>query len=451
MRAGPPSRMSSSTHADAPMPTAPQEASPAPPGTLPEVLRPRDPDELWARVSRPAPVDPTTSHIGEALVKAGLVRAEDVKRALVAQRYTSPHRQLGEILVAAHVLSEAQLRAGLARWLGIEVVDALAMPPMPEAVAAVPRHVAERELVLPLMRRGEALVVAMSEPWDHHLLDELRFMTQLRIVPVMAAPGTLLPAIDRAYRGDAQPAAGHAEGRARSAHELVAELSSQKAPADDLTPVAADTDNVLVRFVHALIEEAIRRRASDIHIETAEAPRPVRVRLRIDGDLVPYLELPANYRYAVIARLKIMSDLDISEHRKPQDGKIDFARFGGSPMELRVVTVPTAHGLEDVVLRLLNGAKPLPLDGIGLSGPNLSALRQVMAKPYGLVLVCGPTGCGKTTTLHSVLRELNEDKRKIWTAEDPIEITQEGLRQVQVNPRTARPPTRSSRRRWPLA
>jgi energy-coupling factor transporter ATP-binding protein EcfA2 len=130
-----------------------------------------------------------------------------------------------------------------------------------------------------------------------------------------------------------------------------------------------------------------------------------------------------------------MADLDISEHRKPQDGKIDFARFGGPRVELRMVTVPTARGLEDVVLRLLSGLKPMPLDEIGLTGGQPGGLRSAMAKAYGLILICGPTGCGKTTTLHSVMRELNTERRKIWTAEDPVEITQEGLRQVQVNAR----------------
>jgi type II secretory ATPase GspE/PulE/Tfp pilus assembly ATPase PilB-like protein len=138
----------------------------------------------------------------------------------------------------------------------------------------------------------------------------------------------------------------------------------------------------------------------------------------------------------MVARLKIMADLDISEHRKPQDGKIDFARFGGPMVELRMVTVPTSRGgLEDVVLRLLAGLRPMPLDEHRPEPANLDGLRQAMVKAYGLILICGPTGCGKTTTLHSVLRELNTDKRKIWTAEDPVEITQEGLRQVQVNAR----------------
>jgi len=157
--------------------------------------------------------------------------------------------------------------------------------------------------------------------------------------------------------------------------------------------------------------------------------------MRIDGELVRVLELPSRFRFALIARLKIMADLDISEHRKPQDGKIDFARFGGAAVELRVVTVPTVHGREDVVLRLLSGLKPMPLDEIGLSERNLAGLRSVMSRPYGLILICGPTGCGKTTTLHSVMRELNTEQRNIWTAEDPVEIAQEGLRQVQVNAR----------------
>jgi type II secretory ATPase GspE/PulE/Tfp pilus assembly ATPase PilB-like protein len=218
-------------------------------------------------------------------------------------------------------------------------------------------------------------------------------------------------------------------------HELAAELLSAGASADDRESVVSESDNTLVRMINALITEAVRLRASDIHVETAAPPRPVRVRLRIDGELMPCLELPPRLRFAVVARLKIMAELDISEHRKPQDGKISFARFGGPKVELRVVTVPTHNGLEDVVLRILSGLRPMPLDDIGLAGPNLALLRQTIVKPYGLILICGPTGCGKTTTLHSVMRELNTDQRKIWTAEDPVEIVQEGLRQVQMNPR----------------
>jgi type II secretory ATPase GspE/PulE/Tfp pilus assembly ATPase PilB-like protein len=175
---------------------------------------------------------------------------------------------------------------------------------------------------------------------------------------------------------------------------------------------------------------------SDIHIETQPGREKVRIRFRRDGVLRPYLELPHTYRAALIARLKIMCDLDISERRRPQDGKITFGRFVAScPIELRVATIPTANGLEDAVLRILASARPIPLDDLGMSPDNLAALKQAVQRPYGLVLCVGPTGSGKTTTLHSALSFINTPERKIWTAEDPVEITQPGLRQVQVNPK----------------
>jgi type II secretory ATPase GspE/PulE/Tfp pilus assembly ATPase PilB-like protein len=160
----------------------------------------------------------------------------------------------------------------------------------------------------------------------------------------------------------------------------------------------------------------------------------VRIRFRKDGMLAPYMALPHTYRAAMVARIKIMCDLDISERRKPQDGKIDFVKF--SPLhklELRVATIPTNNGLEDVVMRLLSSAKPIPMSKLGLREQTLKELQDVVSRPYGMVLCVGPTGSGKTTTLHSVLSYLNRPDKKIWTAEDPIEITQPELRQVQVN------------------
>jgi type II secretory ATPase GspE/PulE/Tfp pilus assembly ATPase PilB-like protein len=178
------------------------------------------------------------------------------------------------------------------------------------------------------------------------------------------------------------------------------------------------------------------QRVSDIHVETQPGREKVRIRFRRDGVLKPYLELPHTYRAALVARIKIMCDLDISERRKPQDGKINFARFSPQHrIELRVATIPTANGLEDVVMRILASAKPLPIDQLGLSADNLARLRHAIHRPYGMVLCVGPTGSGKTTTLHSALGDINTPDRKIWTAEDPIEITQRGLRQVQVNPK----------------
>ncbi len=396
---------------------------------------PADAAALWALLDAPRRAVQGTPRLGEALMRQGLIDRAGLQRALELQARISPHRLLGRLLVDTGVLSELQLRVALAEWLGVRVVDTRAMLPEADVLALVPRHQAEREGVLPLARRGDTLALLMADPFDKGLVDELHFATQLRIVPVMALPGSLLPAIHRAY-ASARAAPGDAEPARASVHDLALQLQSapESAEAAD-ADVVSESDNALVRLINSLIHEAVRRRASDIHIETADAPRQVRIRLRVDGELLPFIELPPRLRYAIVARIKIMSDLDISEHRKPQDGKIDFARFGGPPVELRVVTVPTTRGLEDVVLRLLAGHEPMPLDGIGLSAANLAALRGVVHKPYGLVLICGPTGCGKTTTLHSVMREINTPARKIWTAEDPVEITQEGLRQVQMNPR----------------
>ncbi|MGP1630656.1 MAG: GspE/PulE family protein [Giesbergeria sp.] len=396
-------------------------------------------DALWHLVSSPHPVVGSARHLGEALVNAGMVRAAALADALQLQRderERGEHRLIGQILVGLGNVTQDQLRQVIAAWLGDYVVHPGMLHPDETALALVPRQIAERESVLPLLARDDALVLLMADPRDRVLLDELRFLTQRRLIALSAAPGTLAPAIAKAYA--VHPAVGKsAETNARAtAQELAGALVSTQSDSDIETgEVVNESDNTLVRLINSLISEAIAQRASDIHIETQPPPQPVRVRFRIDGELRPYLELPSRFRFAMVARIKIMASMDISEHRKPQDGKIDFSRFGGSPVELRVVTVPTSRGLQDVVLRLLSGAKPLPLDGIGLSPANLVSLRQVVQKSYGLVLVCGPTGCGKTTTLHSVISDINTPTRKIWTAEDPIEITQAGLRQVQMNPR----------------
>lgn len=385
--------------------------------------------------------------LGEVLVDSGLVDADAVQHALARQSTVQPHRLIGQLLVDSELLTPAQLSTTLADWLGVPTVDLRGFQPDPEALRRLPRSVAQRETLLPLTVRGDTLVVAMPNPWDQPLLDELRFICELRIVPAIAVPGTLAPAVARAYAtpvpppGPAAPAealevsATHTAFAKRDVHELAAELAIEEDGQSAAAAVVSESDNTLVRLINTLINDGIRHRASDIHIETADAPRPTRIRLRIDGELQPFLEVPARYRFALVARLKIMADLDISEHRKPQDGKIDFARFGGPRIELRLVTVPTSRGLEDVVLRILSSLKPRPLDSIGLTRANLTAMRALTRRSYGLVLVCGPTGCGKTTSLHSVMHDLNTENRKIWTAEDPIEITQEGLRQVQVNPR----------------
>ena len=196
---------------------------------------------------------------------------------------------------------------------------------------------------------------------------------------------------------------------------------------------SAASDNELVKLVNKVIIDAYKQGASDIHIEPHPGKAKTEVRFRRDGSLVPYISIPGSYRNALAARIKIMCDLDISERRKPQDGKIKFKKFGPLDIELRVATIPTAGGVEDIVMRILAGGEPIPLDKLGLSSRNLALCKSAISKPYGLFFVCGPTGSGKTTTLHSVLGYLNRPDMKIWTAEDPVEITQKGLRQVQVN------------------
>jgi type II secretory ATPase GspE/PulE/Tfp pilus assembly ATPase PilB-like protein len=196
-----------------------------------------------------------------------------------------------------------------------------------------------------------------------------------------------------------------------------------------------ETDNAVVQLVNKIVLDAHARGASDIHIEPYHGKQNTEVRIRVDGNCYLYQTIPYNYRSAVISRIKIMSDLDIAERRKPQDGKIKFRKYGGKDIELRVATVPTQGGLEDVVMRILASGEPLPLEKLGFSKRNNKNFLSVLKKPYGIIFVCGPTGSGKTTTLHSALAHINKPETKIWTAEDPVEITQKGLRQVQVQPK----------------
>ncbi|MES2018902.1 MAG: GspE/PulE family protein [Pseudomonadota bacterium] len=223
---------------------------------------------------------------------------------------------------------------------------------------------------------------------------------------------------------------------ARSDGSSLRELLSGMADEDDSEEPAKVSEAVeteLVKLINKVIMDAYRQGVSDIHIEPLPGNGRTGIRFRKDGMLVPYIDIPAGYRNALVARVKIMCDLDTSERRKPQDGKIKFNRYGPLDIELRVATIPSTGGVEDVVMRILTAGEPIPLAKLGVLPHNLERLRAAIEKPYGLFFVCGPTGSGKTTTLHSVLHHLNTPETKIWTAEDPVEITQKGLRQVQVN------------------
>jgi len=285
------------------------------------------------------------------------------------------------------------------------------------------------------------VVVATEDPSRRDRIDEAEFLTQSKVVPVLCAAGHLDQQIPTLYtRGGLDEMTLEFSAvpmpEPQGTDTLLAALevpadAPGKSWADDNDVAVEQSDSSLVRLINSMIVEAHAQGVSDIHIETRPGREKVRVRFRVDGLLRPYLELPHTYRAAVIARLKIMCDLDISERRRPQDGKINFARFVSScPIELRVAMIPTNNGLEDAVLRILASAKPLPLDSLGMSPHNLSHLKKAVERPYGMVLCVGPTGSGKTTTLHSALNFINTPERKIWTAEDPVEITQAGLRQV---------------------
>ncbi|MEO8341772.1 MAG: ATPase, T2SS/T4P/T4SS family, partial [Nitrospirota bacterium] len=215
--------------------------------------------------------------------------------------------------------------------------------------------------------------------------------------------------------------------------ELVNE--AQEAAAEEAGGGLDENDNAIVRLANQIIADAYRQGASDIHVEPYGDKRETLVRFRVDGDCFEYMKIPQSYRRAIVSRLKIMANLDIAERRKPQDGKIKFKLSENKEIELRVATIPTAGFNEDVVMRLLAASEPLPLDQMGFSERNLANLKEIAAKPYGIILCVGPTGSGKTTTLHSVLGFINTPDIKIWTAEDPVEITQYGLRQVQVQPK----------------
>ena len=216
--------------------------------------------------------------------------------------------------------------------------------------------------------------------------------------------------------------------------ELVTEAQSEAMEESSATGLD-ENDSAIVRLANQIIADAYRQNASDIHIEPYGEKRETLVRFRVDGDCFEYMKIPQSYRRAIVSRLKIMASLDIAERRKPQDGKIKFKLSESKEIELRVATLPTAGYNEDVVMRILAASEPLPLDKMGFSDRNLKVLKEISEKPYGIILCVGPTGSGKTTTLHSVLGNINTPDIKIWTAEDPVEITQYGLRQVQVQPK----------------
>lgn len=294
--------------------------------------------------------------------------------------------------------------------------------------------------VLPISKVGKTLTIASVAPLQRVEINALESAYNVKTIQVLSSERAVMAGLKTLYKTLAQQEAMHEETGLESVPENILDLLGSGAALDepdieDEVRKVSERDSVIMKLVNKIIYDAYTRKASDIHIEPYQGRNDVIVRIRIDGECVHYQTIPYRYKYAIPSRIKIMADLDIAERRKPQDGKIEFKRFGPLDIELRVATMPTAGGLEDVVIRLLTNTEPISLKDLGLSARNHAAFNTAVRSPYGLFLVVGPTGSGKTTTLHSALALVNQPNKKIWTAEDPIEISQRGLRQVQINHR----------------
>ena len=364
--------------------------------------------------------------LGEALVSTGVISEAELAAALELQK-SNRRRMLGDILLEEGQLTRQDLFRALSQKLGIPSVDLKNFNFDPEARGLLPEAIVREFNVLPLCFDGNALVVAMDNPLDPAPLERIRFITQRPVTPVIATTQDIAEHI-RSYH-DGRSGEGQIDELAtRLSAEVETRLSGDDQP-------VTESDSTLVRLVNKMILDAHSSGASDIHIETNTGRKNVRIRFRKDGVLEDYLQLPATFSNAIVSRIKIMASLDISEKRRGQDGRINFQHYGPAQVELRLAVIPTLEGCEDIVLRILAPGEPLPLDKLGLRTPVRAAVKDLLTRPHGLILVCGPTGSGKTTTLHSLLGVLNVPDRKIWTVEDPVEISQAGLRQVQMNAR----------------
>jgi type IV pilus assembly protein PilB len=357
--------------------------------------------------------------LGDILLEGGLVTPEQLGGAVEEQQRLG--RSLGRVLVDLGILTEAQLVAALATQIGMTFVDLADYPVDGSAVSRVTDTVCRRHTALPIGYDEGKLVVAMADPANVFALDDLRSITGYEIKPVVATKPDVLAAINKFHRGDAEM------------DDLSLALESNADVDEDLSAVRQATEDApIVKFVNLLITQAIQDRASDIHIEPTE--RDLRVRFRIDGVLHEVMRSPRSITSGVTSRLKIMADIDIAERRKPQDGRLSV-NANGAKIDLRVATLPTVWG-EKIVMRVLdNSTAMLKLTDLGFSDPNYDVYSKSFVKPYGMILVTGPTGSGKSTTLYATLNIVSKPEVNVITVEDPVEYRLPGINQVQVNPK----------------
>ena len=360
--------------------------------------------------------------LGDILLEGGLVSREQLDVAVEEQNRLG--RSLGRVLVDQGVLTESQLVASLATQIGMRFVDLSEQPVDGAALARVPGHVARRHTAIPIGFDDGKLVVAMADPANVFAIDDIKQVAGQRgyidIKPVVATRNDVVAAIDRYYRAGEE------------LDDLTTQLDTGEEE-EDLSKVREITEDApIVRYVNLLITQAIQDRASDIHLEPTE--HDLRVRYRIDGVLHEVMRSPRAIQSGVISRLKIMSDINIAERRIPQDGRLSVTAHG-KKVDLRVATLPTVWG-EKVVMRILdNSTARLDLTDLGFSPYNFGIYEKSYLKPYGMILVTGPTGSGKSTTLYATLNVVNKPEVNIITVEDPVEYRLAGVNQVQVNPK----------------
>ena len=354
--------------------------------------------------------------LGDILLEGGLVTHEQLAGAVEEQQKLG--RSLGRVLVDRGVLSEGQLVAALATQIGMKFVDLSDYPVDGSAVAKISDSVARRHTALPIGYEDGKLVVAMADPANVFALDDIRSLTGLEVRPVVATRPDVIAAINKYHRGDAEL-------------DDLTSVMDVGVEEDDLSKVKEIVEDApIVKFVNLLITQAIQDRASDIHIEPTE--RDLRVRFRIDGVLHEVMRSPKTITSGVTSRLKIMADINIAERRIPQDGRLSV-NANGKKIDLRVATLPTVWG-EKIVMRVLdNSTAMLKLSDLGFSDPNYEVYSKSFVKPYGMILVTGPTGSGKSTTLYATLNIVSRPEVNVITVEDPVEYRLPGINQVQTN------------------
>ncbi|MDI6871880.1 MAG: ATPase, T2SS/T4P/T4SS family [Bacillota bacterium] len=373
-----------------------------------------------------AATSPARRRLGELLVEVGLISPDQLKTALDYQKQQGI--RLGKALVELKLLSEEQLVEALEFQLGIPKVDLSRVVVSPEVIGLVAQPFARRHQVLPLRRTGNKLVVAMADPFNVVAVDDLRQRTGLEIEVVLATETELTEALNRHYgvNGAAEAVLRNLEQEEPAAEEEGEEAES----ADKLRQLSDDAP--IVTLVNLIINQAVRDRASDIHIEPGE--KDVRVRYRIDGMLHEVMRPPKRTQAGVVTRIKVLGRMDIAERRIPQDGQVKLT-VDGREVELRISTLPTTFG-EKAVLRILRSTANVKRIGdLALSERNLEYFRNALCHSHGMILVTGPTGSGKTTTLYTALQEVNSPERNVVTLEDPVERALVGVNQVQINPK----------------